>query len=715
MPSQDESSSDEDENTASSSRVHAASGHANSEHPPSDRSSGDSEVHQETDPEWSAESLEDLRHCLKEEGLSECYHEYVTVQGMSIPKLLRAFGKNIPDETPLQSDELLQKLQNVMQQELRRRNKIDNYNTIGDAVKLLWRAKRVMVLTGKWLRAGISVSCGVPDFRSPDGIYATLKAEGKYDLDDPQDIQLWPQLTEPSITHEFIKLLQDKDKVCGAALAVGNLNERLNQLLRNYTQNIDGLELVAGVSRVFHCHGSFATARCMDCQREVPGAVIKPDVLSGRIPRCQPCVDAEATSMASVLPRRLKAKPKKKKKARVSNQAESTDSDNEASHPKLSGLMKPGITFFGEPLSREFDDQLWTDRDEVDLLVIIGTSLKVRPVSEILAHIPHSIPQILINKTPIEHINPDVVLLGECDKIIEHLCHELEWYLPSRVEERGQPRRKRRPEEVQTGEYPRRLGSRLVRPLSSLDLGLLKGTVLWTGQIIPQIWKSYREKTTVGLSPWLMLIWSVSAIFLGIYAIVQNINIPIIVQPQAFGMLAALSWVQCLYYDPKRPRSLCVAIFIVYSVLFASLEVAGVYATRAAVKAGDSKLLRFSGVFSGVLISVALIPQFIEIYRLREVRGISLLFLAVDISGGVFSMLSLGFKKHMDWVAAITYLGVIILDGAIVLLSVVLNPLAKRRREAAISESSNGTAVGTIDEDPAQTPRAQKSSDEKHP
>ncbi|KAG8821622.1 hypothetical protein FRB91_005033 [Serendipita sp. 411] len=240
------------------------------------------------------------------------------------------------------------------------------------------------------------------------------------------------------------------------------------------------------------------------------------------------------------------------------------------------------------------------------------------------------------------------------------------------------------------------------------------GTVLWTGQIIPQIWKSYREKTTVGLSPWLMLIWSVSGIFLGIYAIVQNINIPIIVQPQVFSTLAAISWVQCLYYDPKRPRSLCVAIFLLYCVLFASLEVAGVFATRATLRAGDGKLLRFTGIFSGVLISVALIPQFIEIYRLREVRGISLLFLIVDISGGVFSMLSLGFKRHMDWVAAVTYLGVIILDGAIILLAVILNPLARKRREAAISESSNATAVATIDEDQIQTSsKAQKSLDEK--
>ena len=33
------------------------------------------------------------------------------------------------------------------------------------------------------------------------------------------------------------------------------------------------------------------------------------------------------------------------------------------------------------------------------------------------------------------------------------------------------------------------------------------GTICWSGQIIPQIWKSYREKNTAGLSPWMMFVF----------------------------------------------------------------------------------------------------------------------------------------------------------------------------------------------------------------
>ena len=47
-------------------------------------------------------------------------------------------------------------------------------------------------------------------------------------------------------------------------------------------------------------------------------------------------------------------------------------------------LLKPDITFFGEKLTDDFDNSLAEDRFMVDLLLVIGTSLKVSPVAEIL-------------------------------------------------------------------------------------------------------------------------------------------------------------------------------------------------------------------------------------------------------------------------------------------------------------------------------------------
>jgi len=89
-----------------------------------------------------------------------------------------------------------------------------------------------------------------------------------------------------------------------------------------------------------------------------------------------------------------------------------------------------------------------------------------------------------------------------------------------------------------------------------------------------------------------------------------------------------------------------------------------------------------------VLIAVGLIPQYIEIWRLGEVIGISLVFMAIDISGAVFSLLSLVFRRKFDAVASVTYICVIVMDGIVVVCAVILNPRSRRRREAALGAST---------------------------
>ncbi len=58
------------------------------------------------------------------------------------------------------------------------------------------------------------------------------------------------------------------------------------------------------------------------------------------------------------------------------------------------------------------------------------------------------------------------------------------------------------------------------------------------------------------------------------------------------------------------------------------------------------------GIVGAVLIVVGLVPQYYEIWKWKEVKGISLLFLAIDCAGGVFSLLSLVFKESFDGIAA---------------------------------------------------------------
>ncbi|KAI1793493.1 SIR2-domain-containing protein [Ganoderma leucocontextum] len=376
---------------------------------------------QEAQTAWTPQEVKEMKYILKEHGMAAFINEYVVQRTIPIPKLLYAFGVCLCKELrSKQRRTLIYFLRVALSRELESRERLLTYNTIDDVVNLIKASKRILVLTG----AGISVSCGIPDFRSRDGLYASLQENGEYDLDDPQqmfDIQyfrenpavfysfaskIYPSNFIPSPCHRFIKLIEEKGK-----------------LLRNYTQNIDTLETLAGVQRVVQCHGSFATASCINCRVRVPGSEIADDITNQQVPICKVCNIPQP-------PVSTKSGKKKAKKRKDGWDSDASDEPEPPLYP--SGIMKPDITFFGEKLDDIFDRSLLEDRGQVDLLVIIGTSLKVSPVSDTISHLPHSVPQVLINKTPVRHINPDVVLLGNADDVVLHLCHKLGWDLPER-------------------------------------------------------------------------------------------------------------------------------------------------------------------------------------------------------------------------------------------------------------------------------------------
>ncbi len=62
--------------------------------------------------------------------------------------------------------------------------------------------------------------------------------------------------------------------------------------------------------------------------------------------------------------------------------------------------LQPDITFFGEDLPATFHDRLVKhDKALVDLVIVIGTSLKVAPVSEVVGFLPSNVPQIYISRS----------------------------------------------------------------------------------------------------------------------------------------------------------------------------------------------------------------------------------------------------------------------------------------------------------------------------
>ncbi|KAL4225349.1 NAD-dependent protein deacetylase sirtuin-2 [Mactra antiquata] len=224
---------------------------------------------------------------------------------------------------------------------------------ISDVASLLQNesVKNVVVVAG----AGISTPSGIPDFRSPGtGLYDNLQQynipypEAIFDIDyffvNPRPFftlakELYPSgKYRPNYIHYFVRQLYDK-----------------GLLLRMYTQNIDGLERLAGLpeEKLVEAHGTFATATCTTCRQKFTGSDIKEKIFSDKLPRCptRGCV----------------------------------------------GIVKPDIVFFGEDLPRKFYSYM-KDMLQTDLVLVMGTSLEVQPFAGIIDTVHANVPRVLFNR-----------------------------------------------------------------------------------------------------------------------------------------------------------------------------------------------------------------------------------------------------------------------------------------------------------------------------
>ncbi|KAJ3396424.1 NAD-dependent protein deacetylase sirtuin-2 [Lobulomyces angularis] len=96
------------------------------------------------------------------------------------------------------------------------------------------------------------------------------------------------------------------------------------------------------------------------------------------------------------------------------------------------GLVKPDITFFGEPLPDIFHKSIENDFDNCDLLIVMGTSLQVNPFASLINFAGPNIPRLLINRDKvgelklksrgfdfdgsIQKFRRDSLFLGSCDE-----------------------------------------------------------------------------------------------------------------------------------------------------------------------------------------------------------------------------------------------------------------------------------------------------------
>jgi NAD-dependent deacetylase len=190
---------------------------------------------------------------------------------------------------------------------------------MSDLARLLRERQPCVVLTG----AGISTESGIPDFRSPSGIWAEY---------DPMEYA-----TIEAFRRDALKVWEFYLLRLGAlARAEPNEGHRALAELEGHglvqavvTQNIDGLHQRAGSQNVIEVHGSIRTASCLECGNSVPlESVTEP-------PRC----------------------------------------------PRCGAILKPDVVMFGELLPVDAIDRALELAQRAGLLIVVGSSLEVYPVA----------------------------------------------------------------------------------------------------------------------------------------------------------------------------------------------------------------------------------------------------------------------------------------------------------------------------------------------
>jgi NAD-dependent deacetylase len=183
-----------------------------------------------------------------------------------------------------------------------------------------------VALTG----AGVSTESGIPDFRSPTGLWAQF---------DPMDYgSIESFRADPARVWRFyaprFSMLADAEPNA-AHVALAEL-ERRGLLAAVVTQNIDTLHERAGSRDVVEVHGSIRTSTCRRCGRVAQLAEVLELIEEGEgAPRCPDC----------------------------------------------GAVLKPDVVFFGELLPEAAIDRAFELARRAGLLLVVGSSLEVFPVS----------------------------------------------------------------------------------------------------------------------------------------------------------------------------------------------------------------------------------------------------------------------------------------------------------------------------------------------
>ena len=238
--------------------------------------------------------------------------------------------------------------------------------------------------------AGVSVSAGIPDFRSGKGIFKMKlsKTQKSTDLFDASQVlqshdtyldwlsgmaTLYECIrqVEPTYFHRFLVRLSKAGK-----------------LQRVYSQNIDELEYKAGLptGKVILLHGTLHHVHCMVCGHSEP---LQPHHSSFQQGQCVAC-----TRCKSLGTERQKKRTGLREGQRV-------------------GTLRPSVLLYNEGNAKDITKQMRQDRRRKPTIVIIGTSLKVTGLKKAIKDISHKASQVWL-------VNPDkdLVIPSELKPVI---------------------------------------------------------------------------------------------------------------------------------------------------------------------------------------------------------------------------------------------------------------------------------------------------------
>lgn len=167
-----------------------------------------------------------------------------------------------------------------------------------DLARLIADARRLVVFTG----AGISTESGIPDFRSPGGIWSRMKPIYFQDFvsDPAKRREAWTRTfsgrarwvgRSPNAGHEAVARLVAQGKVTAVI-----------------TQNVDNLHQASGVpsEKIIELHGNASYATCLECSERHELAELQEGFLkAGEIPYCRCCgglVKTAAISFGQAMP-----------------------------------------------------------------------------------------------------------------------------------------------------------------------------------------------------------------------------------------------------------------------------------------------------------------------------------------------------------------------------------------------------------------------------